>query len=190
MKKPVLTLLLFLVFRLPMSASAQNAWQAKIRQELPLLGHRNWIVIVDSAYPWQTSPGVETVETGTDEITVARYVLDAIFHSSHVRPEVFMDAELPFVTEQEAPGVTEYRDRIKAVLGNIPVRSEPHEQLIRKMNQAGETFHILILKTTLTIPYTSVFLRLNCKYWSDAAERQLRQAMKSRGSSSPGLGAH
>jgi hypothetical protein len=57
------------------------------------------------------------------------------------------------------------------------------------MNQAGNTFHILILKTTLTVPYTSVFLRLDCKYWSDAAEDQLRQAMKDRVSASPELGS-
>ena len=41
----------------------------------------------------------------------------------------------------------------------------------------GKTFHIVILKTTLTVPYTSVFLQLNCKYWSDDAEGQLRKAM-------------
>jgi hypothetical protein len=56
------------------------------------------------------------------------------------------------------------------------------------MNQAGNTFHILILKSTLRVPYTSVFLRLDCKYWSDSAENQLRQAMKNRVSASPDLG--
>jgi hypothetical protein len=53
----------------------------------------------------------------------------------------------------------------------------PHEQIIAKVAEVGKTFHVLILKTTMTVPYTSVFLELNCKYWSDAAEEQLRKTM-------------
>ncbi len=172
----------------PMNAANPIPWQAKVQQEMPLLGHRNWIIIVDSAYPLQTSPGIETVETGTDQLTVVREVLHSIDHSRHLRPVVFMDAELPFVTEQNVPGVTKYRDQIKAVFGNLPVHSVLHEQLIRQMNETSSSFHVLILKTTLTVPYTSVFLQLKCKYWSDDAERQLRQAMKNQGSalSTPG----
>ena len=181
-------LLLFVVSWAPMNAATPIPWRAKVQQELPLLGHRNWIVIVDSAYPLQTSPGIETVETGTDQLTVVREVLHSIADSRQARPVVFMDAELPFVTEKEAPGVTKYRSQINAVLGSLPVHSVLHEQLIHQMNQAGNTFHILILKSTLTVPYTSVFLRLNCKYWSDSAEDQLRQAMKNRVSASPDLG--
>jgi hypothetical protein len=29
----------------------------------------------------------------------------------------------------------------------------------------------------MTVPYTSVFLQLNCKYWSDDAEAEMRKAM-------------
>ena len=186
--KSLLAILLLSVSWLPMHAAAPSAWQAKLQQELPLLGHRNWIVIVDSAYPLQTSPGVETIETGTDKITVVRDVLDALAHAKQVRPVVFMDAELPFVKEQEAPGVTQYRQQIKSALGGLHVQSMLHEKLIDRMNQAGSTFHILVLKTTLTVPYTSVFLWLNCKYWSDAAEKQLREAMKGHAPAPPRFG--
>ena len=182
--KFLVALSLFVFSWMPMNAANPIPWQTKVQQELPLLGHRNWIIVVDSAYPLQTSPGIETVETGTDQLTVMRDVLQSIAHSPHVRPVVFMDAELPFVTEQQAPGVTQYRSEIKAVLGNLPVHSVLHEQLIQKMNQTSNSFHILILKTTLTFPYTSVFLRLDCKYWSDAAEQELRQEMKHRGTDS------
>ena len=187
--KFLLAVPLLLASWLPMNAASPTAWQSKVQQELPLLGDRNWIVIVDSAYPWQTSPGIQTVETGTDQITVLRDVLNAIYHSKHVRPVVFMDAELPFVTEQEAPGVMQYRQQVKAILGKNPIHSALHEQLIHEMNRAGGTFHILILKTTMTVPYTSVFLRLDCKYWSDAAESKLRQDMKGRVFAPPSLGS-
>lgn len=159
-------------------SSPQTNWQAKLSQMLPLLGHRNWILIVDSAYPLQTSPGVQTVETGDNDLDVVKDVLDEIDHSIHVRPIVYMDAELPFVPERDAPGVTEYRKRIKMILGGRPVTFLPHDELIRKVDEVGKTFDVLILKTNLTIPYTSVFLQLDCKYWSSDAEARLREAMK------------
>jgi RbsD / FucU transport protein family len=144
---------------------------------MPLLGHRNWIMIVDSAYPLQSSAGVETLETNADQIEVIRKVLGVIDSSIHVRPIVYMDAELPLVPEKDAPGVTKYREEIKAALAGRAITSLPHEQIIAKVDEVGKTFHIVILKTTMTVPYSSVFLQLNCKYWSDDAEAQLRKAM-------------
>ena len=46
-----------------------------------------------------------------------------------------------------------------------------------KLDEAGQTFRILIIKTNMTIPYPSVFLQLNCKYWSADAEQRLRAQM-------------
>ncbi len=167
-----------------LAAAAQQSttdWQTKLAQILPLLGHRNWIMIVDSAYPLQSSAGVETIETNSDQMQVIRQVLSAIDSSIHVRPIVYMDAELPFVTEKDAPGVTAYRQAIKTVLAGQKITSLPHEQIIAKVDEVGKTFHIVVLKTTLTVPYTSVFLQLNCKYWSDDAEARLRKAMTAAG---------
>ncbi len=151
---------------------------------LPLLGHRNWILIVDSAYPLEITPGMETIETGQGLPEVTRYVLNAASHSIHVRPDVYMDAELPFVPEADAPGVSRYRSQIRTVLGDRKVTSLPHEQLLEKISEAGKSYKILVLKTNETIPYTSVFLWLNCKYWSDDAEARLREAMKNGSASS------
>lgn len=165
-------------------ATAQQptaGWQTKLRQILPLLGHRNWIMIVDSAYPLQSSAGVETLETNADQIEVIRTVLGEIDRSIHVRPIVYMDAELPFVTEKDAPGVTAYREAVKTVLKGHTITSLPHEQIIAKADEVGKTFHIVVLKTTMTVPYTSVFLQLNCKYWSDDAEAAMRKAMSAAG---------
>ena len=163
-----------------LAAVAQQSapdWQTRLGQMMPLLGHRNWIMIVDSAYPLQSSAGVETIETNTDQLEVIRKVLGVIDSSIQVRPIVYMDAELPFVPEKDAPGVTKYREEIKSALAGRPITALPHEQIIAKVDEVGKTFHILILKTTMTVPYTSVFLQLNCKYWSDDAEAQLRKAM-------------
>jgi hypothetical protein len=167
-----------------LTAAAQQPtadWQTRLGQILPLLGHRNWIMIVDSAYPLQSSAGVETLETNTDQMEVIRKVLGAIDSSIHVRPMVYMDAELPFLTEKDAPGVGAYREGIKTALAGQKITSLPHEQIIAKVDEVGKTFHIVVLKTTMTVPYTSVFFQLNCKYWSDEAEAQLRKAMSASG---------
>ncbi len=153
------------------------SWSSKLSAEMPTLGHRNWILIVDSAYPLQTSPGVETIETNQSQEDVAKLVLGMIDHSIHVRPVIFMDAELPLVPDADAPGVSAYRDQIASILHGLPVNSLPHEQIINDIQEAGKTFHVLVLKTNMTIPYTSVFIRLDCKYWSADDESRLRARM-------------
>ena len=184
--RKLLAIAAFLVCLLPLQAQTspgrrpnQNrvAWQTSLHEALPLLGHRNWILIVDSAYPLQTSPGVETIETGEDQLVVTRMVLEQIRASIHVRPIVFLDAELPFVPDADAPGATPYRAALSTLLKGVPVQYEPHDKIITNIDEAGKTFHILVLKTKLAIPYTSVFIRLDCRYWSADAEQRLRKTM-------------
>lgn len=152
-------------------------WHKTIAERVPLYGHRNWIAIVDSAYPAQTRAGIETVVTDADQTEVVKTVLKALAGSKHVRPLVYTDAELNYVDEQDAPGVAGYRTQLKQILGAQQVTSIPHEQIIHKLDEAGQTFRILIIKTNMTIPYTSVFLQLDCKYWSAEAEQRLRAKM-------------
>jgi hypothetical protein len=154
-------------------------WQARVAQALPLLGHRNWILIVDSAYPLQASPGVETIETNAPLVGVLRFVLGAVENSEHVRPDIFMDAELPFVPDQDAPGASQYRANIADVLRGYQILTQPHDKLIATVDSASKTFQVLVLKTNATIPYSSVFIRLNCRYWGDEAEARLRAKMRS-----------
>ncbi len=180
MRKHVIALTLFLAAPAMYAAvpAASSNWKARVAEAMPLLGHRNWILIVDSAYPLQISPGVETVETNSNQIDVARSVLAAINSSIHVRPLVYMDAELPFVPDEDAPSASAYRAQIGDLLGSYKVESLPHEKIIATIDEAGRTFHVLVLKTNMTIPYTSIFIRLDCKYWSADAEERLRAKMR------------
>lgn len=161
----------------PPETSAEANWSSEVTSEMPLLGHRNWILIVDSAYPLQVSRGIQTIETGEPMLTVAHFVLGAIDQSIHVRPDIFMDAELPFISDQDAPDASAYRRSVGDLLRGYQIVSEPHEKLLSEVAQAGNTFHVLVLKTDATIPYSSIFIRLNCKYWSDDAEQRLRARM-------------
>ena len=149
-------------------------WQVRVNQSMPLLGHRNWILIVDSAYPLQSSPGVETIETNASHFDVLRFVLGAINSSIHVRPLIYMDKELPFVSDDDAPGASAYRTQVAQMLADYTIESIPHERVIAQVDETSKQFHVLVLKTTMTIPYSSVFIRLDCKYWSADAERRMR----------------
>ena len=54
----------------------------------------------------------------------------------------------------------------------------PHEDIIAELDKASEMFNVLLLKTDMTLPYTSVFLQLDCGYWNADKEKRLRAAFE------------
>ena len=157
------------------SGCSTPSWQSRLDTVLPEYGHRNWIVIADAAYPKQSAPGIETIATGMDQFEVLEAVLAVIDDAPHVQPIVMLDAELEHVAPDDAPGVAEYRARLKDVLKDRPVQVKPHEQIIAKLDADSEMYNVLLLKTDLVIPYTSVFLQLDCGYWNAEKEARLRE---------------
>ncbi len=158
--------------------SLNSHWKSVLHERLPLLGHRNWIVVADAAYPAQASPGVETIVTSADHLEVVDAVRDGISSCRHIRASAFLDLELEYVTERDAPGVSEIRHRLRTVLDGSAGGVLPHEEIIARLDAAGRMFRVLLMKTRLAIPYTSVFFSLECGYWTDEAEMRLRAAMK------------
>lgn len=157
--------------------TAQSNWERQLADILPLFGHRNWIVVADAAYPAQSSARIETIVADADQLDVLRKVIDAIAVSIHIRANVFLDSELDFVLEQNAPGIANYRRELKPMLVASKPKRLPHEQIIHKLDQSAKVFRILIIKTQVTIPYTSVFFELECGYWNAEAEQHLREAI-------------
>ncbi len=157
---------------------AGAAWKERLAAELPLLGHRNWIVVADSAYPAQTRPGIETVYAGGDHADAVRTVLEAVDAARHVQAVPMVDAELQAVAEADAPGVEAFRQKLDRLLEGRPVRTMPHEDIIRQLDDAARLFRVLVIKTDLTVPYTSVFVQLDCGYWSPEKEARLRRALE------------
>lgn len=148
-----------------------------LEQRLPVLGHRNWIVIADMAYPQQSNPGIETVYIGGDHLDAVHEMLTLLDKAPHLRPTIFVDHELELVSEKNAPGISAFRDELHCELGEHTVQQLPHEDIIRKLDEAAKIFSILILKTDFILPYTSVFLRMECGYWTQESERELQKAM-------------
>lgn len=175
MNRIVTSLVLFVVLASSQAWAAD--WKSQLEAALPLLGHRNWIAVVDSAYPAQTSEGIKMVYSDWEQIDVVRHVLHEVNQAKHVAPIIYTDAELKHVPEALANGIDRYREDLDRVLEGQTVNSLPHEEIIAKLDEAGETFRIFVVKTPLTLPYTSVFIQLDCGYWGPEAEAQMRSAM-------------
>lgn len=161
----------------PVALAEPDSWREVLSQRLPEFGHRNWIVIADSAYPKQSAPGIETVYTGEDHLTVLEEVLRAVADARHVQPVVMLDEELSAIAEENAPGADEYRAELRRIMGKAPTRKVPHEEIIVELDKGAKLFNVLVLKTNLNLPYTSVFLQLDCGYWSPEKEKLLRQSI-------------
>ena len=177
----LLSLCCVLVISAPTQKSDTSDIRSLIQSRLPGLGHRNWIVVADSAYPMQISAGVETITVNADQLSVVKEVLAALAKTKHVRPHIYRDAEMDFVSSKHAPGITAYKKGLDGMLKGQSVDKMLHEEIIAKLDEAGKTFKVLLIKTPLTVPYTSVFFQLECGYWSDAAEKEMRAAMQKGG---------
>ncbi|MGA9128982.1 MAG: hypothetical protein WB425_12670 [Terracidiphilus sp.] len=157
----------------------QQNWEKTFNERLPLFGHRNWLVVADAAYPLHSAPGIETLVSTQSQQATLEAILKPLRTSQHIRPIIYLDQELEFVEEKDAPGVSAYRDYLKVALKGLAVNSTPHEDIIAKLDRAAEMFSILIVKSTMTIPYTSVFFELDCGYWNPESEARLRATFRS-----------
>ena len=153
-------------------------WEEILKDRLQVYGHRNWLVIADSAYPAQSSPAIETIIADEEQTRVLERTCAILAQCKHIKPNIYTDKELSFVDEKDAPGIESYRERLGALLTGGEVRVLPHENIIAKLDSAGELFRVLVVKTNMRIPYTSVFFELDCGYWNAQAEKKLRASMR------------
>jgi hypothetical protein len=160
------------------SSLAAKQLQQLLAKQLPLMGHRNWIAITDAAYPSQTQPGITTLTTKLRQLDTIKLVLTALKESDHVCPFAYRDTELDFLTEEQLPGIQAFRDKLLKFLHHAEGRALPHDEIIAKLNEIGKQFNILVIKTNGLLPYTSVFLQLECAYWDTNREEKLRQNIK------------
>jgi len=153
-------------------------WTKQFDHVLPLLGHRNWILVVDKAYPYQSAPGITTIDTRESLPEVLEKVLASIQSSTHVKPIFYTDQELGFITEKMAPGVAAFRKKLARILARTEAKTLLHDSVFAKLAEAAKLFNVVILKTEGTIAYSSVFIELDCAYWSGDKEQALREKMK------------
>lgn len=152
-------------------------WEERFRELLPLFGHRNWVVIADAAFPAQVG-SVEVIATGEDHVRLVERVLEALRDAPHVRPAIRLDAELDYLPEPAVAGLKATRGAIHRAVTGLECVSVPHAELLERLAETGATYRILVLKSTGTVPYSSVFVELDCGYWGPEQEAMLRRAME------------
>src|SRR5262249_35091117 len=124
----------------PVRGREELSWRRGLARRLALYGHRNLGVIAHAAHPAPSKPGAETVLTGATQREVVEEPLAQIDKCKHLRPNVYLDAELPYVEEGDARGVTRYRERLKRLLGRRSVSELPHEKIIDRLDAAAGKF--------------------------------------------------
>jgi hypothetical protein len=137
-------------------------------------------VVADAAYPLQNATGIDVLATGLSETDLLTAVLTIMGQAPHVRPVFMTDAELPFVSETDANGISAFRVQLAALLKGGVVEALPEAQILTEMDDVSRSYRVLVLKSTTTLPYSSVFIQLQSRYWSPDAEKRLRAAIQAK----------
>ena len=172
---------------MPFHASSQQAsgdsisqqWIKLFKERLALQGHRNWILVVDKAFPLQSARGM-TIINSSQELPIAlNLVMTEISYSTHVKPILYTDTEFRYITEDLAPGTDKLKKNLELVLKKYPLNSMLHEAVFSKIDSVSQLFNVLVIKTESLVPYSSVFIQLDCAYWDSNREAKLRKIIKS-----------
>lgn len=156
---------------------SQN-WKDILAEDLNLLGHRNWILVVDKAFPEQSSEGMKYLYVDQDLLSTLEYVLSALDKSTHVQPIIYQDKELAYITEEQVAGIETFRSQVAGVLEGRELNTLLHDEVFSLLDESSSLFRVLVIKTNCTLPYTSVFLQLDCSYWGPEEENALRKVME------------
>ena len=146
------------------STDNSRSWEDRFDEILPLLGHRNWVVIADMAYPLQSGDGILTIYADEPYLDVIKKVKGAIDAAPHVRPLIWRDRELDFIDESLVAGVDALKAGIVEAVGP-EATAAIHEDIIRRLDEEGKLYQVVIIKTPMRVPYTTVFFQLDCGYW-------------------------
>lgn len=158
--------------------STSDSWKPKLKNKLSEYGHRNWILIVDKAFPLQNSNGIVTIDTHEGLLKVLDYTLGQIDSLSHLQPIIFTDKELNYITKEQVENIGDYRTALLEHIRKYQPKSMLHDSVFVDIDKASKLFQVLVLKTDEVIPYSSVFIQLDCKYWTTEKENNLRTKMR------------
>jgi hypothetical protein len=66
--------------------------------------------------------------------------LNAVASCPHIRPTVYTDLVLSALDEADAPGISEYRMQLDAILSGCTVDRLVHEQIISRLDQCAKMY--------------------------------------------------
>lgn len=156
-------------------------WHKKFDSRLSLLGKDNWIIVTESSYPCRRAMGIETIATHKGLPSVLDYVLSGMDDSVHAGATAWLCSELEKVPDRDAIGITKVHHEIRRLLNDakIPVKVATEQEILKKIDTETADYNVLVLKSGTPLPYTSVYLHIDCRYWDEAREKRLRDALRS-----------
>lgn len=157
--------------------SKAPTWLSTVDQEVQKLGSFNWIIIAEPSFPALSRSGVTTITTPVSTTDALDGVLQTLDAHSHVRPRIHLTREASAITEHDTPGINDYRAKIKKVLNERETLTLTNNALNLLITDARKNYRILVIKTTTSLPYTSVFMELESGYWDGVSETALRKRM-------------
>jgi len=155
-------------------------WMGKIRQELGYLGARNWVVISEAAFPVQSRSGLRVIQLDADIPEVLEGVEDVIEEKHHLKPRVYVAAELENVPYDYAPGVRAHKKKLQEALHGRETVSLDNSMLMRMLADTGKSYRVLVIKTRTALPYSTIFIELGSGYWDAESESALRASMEKK----------
>ena len=105
----------------------ESDWKEVLETDLHLLGHRNWILVVDKAFPEQSSPGMKYIYVEQDLLPTLEHVLGALDKSTHVKPIIYQDKELSYIKEEQVNGIEAFRSSAAKTLDGRAVNTLLHD---------------------------------------------------------------
>ena len=161
-----------------MNTETKKNWEAQLDELLPSLGHRNWILVVDKAFPLQSAQGMTYINTGSEFLEVLAKVTEKIGSANHIVGTYYTDAELKYISDDLVQGIEDFKFELNKVLAGNNIQTLSHNDVFKRLNDSSELFNVVVLKTEHIMPYTSVFIELDCGYWSTEKEATLRILMQ------------
>jgi len=162
------------------NSSLEKPWMGTVRHELGYLGARNWVVIAEAAFPIQSRRGLRVIQLDADIPDVLDGVEDIIAEKHHVKPRVYVAAELEDVPYDYAPGVNAYKKKFQEALHGRETVSLDHQMLMRMLADTSKSYRVLVIKTSTAMPYSTVFVELGSGYWDAESESALRSNMEKK----------
>jgi len=154
-------------------------WAGTVEREVDALGVQNWIIVAESSFPVVSRGGVRTLVVDGEIPEIVDFVVNHLEKSENVTPTFNTARELPFVSNDRAPGIDFFRKQLKEALHGHQVRQMDNRSLTLLAHSDASKFAVLVLKSKTALPYSSVFIELDSGYWDRDSEDRLRQEMRS-----------
>ncbi len=99
----------------------------------------------------------------------------------HAGATAWISSELEKIPDLDATGIVKIHQDIRRILSEakITIKVASEQELLRRIEADAADYNVLVVKSRTPLPYTTVYLHLDCRYWDESREKRLRDALRS-----------